>query len=154
MKEFRVKGDKKIQVMLETGEYSDSKNVITAFDDRDLHQIGYLHFKVEGEKAYLYTIKVEDIEFLRTGVGSVMINCFEDYCTKRRVRYVDGRFYPNGDGGIFSREFYESHGYDIYRDGYEQYISKSLTQKQELGQISDKSKVDYSLTPNKTLEQE
>ena len=124
MKGFNVKGDKKIQVMLE----GEEKMVITAFDDLDLHQIGYLNFKIDKGRAYLSSIKVTDIEFLRTGVGSVMIGCFETYCKQNRVNYVDGRFYPNGDGGIFAREFYEEHGYTIYRDGYEQYLSKDLTQ--------------------------
>lgn len=123
MKGFSVKDDKKIQLMLE----GEEKMVITAFDDRDLHQIGYLNFRLEGKgRAYLSSIKVTDIEFLRTGVGSVMLGCFESVCKQKYVRYVDGRFYPNGDGGIFAREFYEEHGYSIYRDGYEQYISKDL----------------------------
>lgn len=122
MKGFSVKNDKKIQVMLE----GEEKMVITAFDDLDLHQVGYLNFKIDKGRAYLSSIKVTDIDFLRTGVGSVMIGCFETYCKHNRVNYIDGRFYPNGDGGIFAREFYEEHGYTIYRDGYEQYISKDL----------------------------
>jgi hypothetical protein len=123
MKGFSVKNDKKIQVMLE----GEEKMVITAFDDLDLHQVGYLNFKIDKGRAYLSSIKVTDIDFLRTGVGSVMIGCFETYCKHNRVNYIDGRFYPNGDGGIFAREFYEEHGYTIYRDGYEQYITKDLT---------------------------
>ena len=124
MKGFKVKDDKRIQIMLESGE----KNVITAMDDRDLHQVGYLNFKLGKDKtAYLWSIKVTDVEFLRTGVGTVMLNCFESYCARNYVRRVEGRFYPNGDGGIFAREFYEDHGYKFFRDGYEQYISKPLS---------------------------
>lgn len=124
MKGFEVKDGKKIQIMLE----GEEKMVITAMDDRDLHQIGFLNFNINDRgRVYLSSIRVTDIEFLRAGVGYVMLNCFENYCANRYVSAVDGRFFPNGDGGIFAREFYEQNGYEIYRDGYEQYITKSLS---------------------------
>lgn len=125
MKQFSVKGDRKIQVALE-GDYE--KKCISAFEETNFQQVGYLHFKTKEycKDAYLCTIKVDDPEYLRSGVGSIMMNCFENYCINNGIRSVEGRFYPNGDGGIFAREFYESHGYSIFRDGYEQYIHKTL----------------------------
>ena len=44
----------------------------------------------------------------------------------QNVFSIDGRFYPNGSGGEFAREFYENNGYSIYRADYEQYIMKHL----------------------------
>jgi len=151
MKEFIVKDDRKVQLELERGEFYDSTNSITAYDSKDLHQIGYLNFKLKGDTAYIWSFKVSDPDFLRTGVGTVMLNCFEDYASRSRASFVDGRFYPDGEGAEYSKDFYESHGYQIYRDGYEQYISKSLSREE----IAERNKVvDYSLTPKeKTLEQ-
>ena len=151
MKEFTVKDDRKVQLELERGEFYDSTNSITAYDSKDLHQIGYLNFRLKDGTAYIWSFKVSDPDFLRTGVGTVMLNCFENYACRSRALFVDGRFYPDGEGAEYSKDFYESHGYQIYRDGYEQYISKSLNREEILGRNKD---VDYSLTPKeKTLEQ-
>ena len=70
MKGFEVKDGKKIQIMLE----GEEKMVITAMDDRDLHQIGFLNFNINDRgRVYLSSIRVTDIEFLRAGVGYVML---------------------------------------------------------------------------------
>ena len=123
MKGFIVKDGKKIQIMLEEG----NRSRFTAFDAENLNKIGYLNFSIKNNKeAYLAAIKIEDDSFLKCGVGSVMLNCFETYCTSHRVFSIDGRFYPNGSGGEFAREFYENNGYSIYRADYEQYIMKHL----------------------------
>lgn len=123
MKGFIVKDGKKIQIMLEEG----SRTRFTAFDAKNLNQIGYLNFSMKnGKSAYLSAIKVEDSDFLRCGVGAVMLNCFETYCAQHRTFRIDGRFYPTGEGGAFAREFYENNGYEIYRADYEQYISKYI----------------------------
>jgi hypothetical protein len=150
MREFKVKDDKKVKIELEQGEY-DEKSSIHAYDSRDMHQVGYLNFRLKGDTAFIYSFKVDDSEFLRTGVGAVMLNCFEDHVFKRRAFRVDGRFYPDGEGAKYSKDFYEKHGYEIYRDGYEQYISKRLT-KDKLQSATDGQ--DYTLEPsNKTQEQ-
>ena len=123
MKGFIVKDGKKIQIMLEEG----NRPRFTAFDAETLNQIGYLNFAIKGGKdAYLSAIKVEDSNFLRCGVGAVMLNCFETYCMQHRTFRIDGRFFPTGEGGAFAREFYENNGYEIYRADYEQYIMKHL----------------------------
>ncbi len=150
MKKFTVKDDKIVQIGLEKGEFYDSNSTIKAYDDRDMHQIGYLNFKIKGDTAHIWSFKVDDPEFLRTGVGTIMLNCFEDCASRSRAYHVDGRFYPDGAGAEYSKAFYESHGYEIYRDGYEQYISKRLNREE----IEARNKtVDYTLTPEKPLEQ-
>lgn len=145
MKEFTVKDNKKIQLTLEADENCEGKKVITAYDDRDLHQIGFMNFKIKGDTAYIWSFRIDDEEFLRTGVGTVMLNCFEDYACRCRAFRVDGRFYPNGAGAEFSKDFYIKHDYDIYRDGYEQYIYKRLNPTEI--KIRNE-KIDYSLKPN------
>ena len=142
MKEFEIKGNRQVLVDLEVGEYSDSNNRITAYAQEDLHQVGYLNFKVKGRSADIWSFKVDDPQYLRTGVGNIMLNCFEEYCRDNRVQCIEGRFYPDGEGAVYSREFYESHGYSIYRDGYEQYLIKRLEP------VETKSPVDYTLIPN------
>ncbi len=151
MREFKVKDDKRVQLDLEKGEFSDDKNCIRAYDSEDMHPVGYLNFRIKGDIAFIYSFKVDDAKFLRTGVGSVMLNCFEDYAYKKRAHYVDGRFYPDGEGAEYSKDFYEKHGYEIYRDGYEQYISKRLTQDKLQSTIDGQ---DYSLTPTEKSQEQ
>lgn len=124
MKRFALKDNRKILIELEK---CNRYMHISALDDIDHHEIGYLVFKIQqGGKAFLCSIKVTDKDYLQTGVGSIMLHCFESYCKSKRIEYIEGRYYPDGDGAEYARDFYDKHGYSITRDGYEQYVFKPL----------------------------
>ncbi len=148
MKEFELKNGKKILVELQLAEVSNGKNKITAFDASTNKKIGHLHFNVERGSAYIYTIRVEDVDFLQKGVGTIMLKCFEKYCTDKRVGGVDGRFYPTGEGGEFSKRFYETNGYKIYKEGNEQSIDKYF----DLNKVNPNDDT-YSLEGEREFEQ-
>lgn len=100
---------------------------IKALDSTTLREIGYLTFKMQkNSKAYLWSIKVTDEDYLQSGVGSIMLQCFEAYCKSKRVDYIEGRYYPDDKGAKYARKFYINHDYSIARDDYEQYIFKPL----------------------------
>ncbi len=148
MKEFIIKNGENILVALEMEDDRYGMYKITAYDSGDMHKIGFINFKIKKGEAYLNLIKVEDSAYLQKGVGSVLLNCFERFCKNSRVKSVEGKFYPTGDGGDFAKDFYKRHGYEIYRECYGQYIFKYFRQ----GNECEKSSIDYSLDLEKERE--
>ena len=123
MKNFTLKDNREIEVTLEKNSYYCQ---IDAVDALDKHNIGRLIFKYRGGKAFLCSISVTDRDYLQAGVGSIMLQCFESYCKSKRVEYIEGRFYPEGDGAEYARDFYGKHNYSITKDDYDQYLFKPI----------------------------
>lgn len=124
MKTFVTKDNRKILISFTS---EDNVKYIKALDYATHSEIGYLTFKMQkGNKAYLWSIKVSDEKYLQSGVGSIMLKCFETYCKAKRVDFIEGRYYPDDKGGKYAKGFYDNHNYSFVRDGYEQYIFKPL----------------------------
>ncbi len=109
-------------------------NVETKIEDKfisimlkkDKELIGLINFKFSrehGDKvAWIYVIEVKE-KFQSKKFGDILINLFEDYCKKERIKRVEGKFYPTN---MNARPFYLKHGYEIYKEDYETYILKVL----------------------------
>lgn len=124
MKRFVLKDNREIVVRLNK---EPSYYQIEALDGKDYHEIGYLVFRNKRDgKAFLCSIKVTDSSYLQAGVGSIMLQCFENFCKSKRIDYIEGRYYPEGDGADFAKGFYDRHHYSIGHDGYDQYIFKPM----------------------------
>jgi len=95
-----------------------------ALDDSG-KEVGYLRFLLinEGSRsAWLNLIEVPD-ECQHRGIGGSLITIFEYICVKMRSYNIEGRYYPKNN---YAKPFYDKYGYDIFYEGYEQYISKRL----------------------------
>ena len=101
-------------------------------NDSGLKEIGNVYFSIKYDTAFLFKIIVTDKDYHSIGVGSAMLEYFENSCINRRVKYVEGKFYPEGYGAENARNFYLKHGYQIEKDGYETMIYKRL---QELNKV-------------------
>ena len=123
MKKFTLKDGRTVLINFERNSYYCQ---IDALDAVDQHDIGRLIFKYRGGKAFLCTISVTDKDYLQAGVGSIMLQCFEAYCKSKRVDYIEGRFYPEGPGAKYAKDFYNRHNYSITKDDYDQYIFKPI----------------------------
>ena len=77
MKKFRTKDNRPVLIALTS---DDNVRYIKALESTTHNEIGYLNFKLlNGNKAYLWSIKVTDDKYLQCGVGSIMLKCFEAY---------------------------------------------------------------------------
>ena len=123
MKNFTLKDNRAIQVTLERNSFYCQ---IDAVDACDQHNVGRLIFKHRGGKAFLCTIAVTDKDYLQAGVGSIMLQCFESYCKSKRIEYIEGRFFPEGEGAEYAKDFYNRHDYSITKDDYDQYLFKPI----------------------------
>ena len=94
-------------------------------------QVAKMSFKLNAGTCYLNRIEIEDINFAHIGLGTKMLEFMEEVALMARCNNVDGKFYPFGDLGEYAKNFYEKNGYQIYKDGYETYISKYLSKEME-----------------------
>ena len=90
--------------------------------------MGAISFKIHQGKAWIYSIATKP-EFQHKGVGQTLIDLFECYCANRRCYIVEGKYMPSNESAL---PFYQKNGYDIYRDGYDQFIYKRLNIKKIL----------------------
>lgn len=94
--------------------------------------LGLLTFKIKQEnyykKIWLYIIETYG-KNQHKGVGSKMIIFLEDFAKQNKVRYIEGKYYPENKEAV---KFYEKRGYVLDIDGYEQLICKNIDQKSEL----------------------
>lgn len=97
--------------------------------------IGTLTYKLKRNTAWLYKVEVAK-EFREQGIGSTLLNIFEDECAKARVDYIEGKYFPEGESGDKVKSFYTSHGYSIYKEDYETFVGKNNPQAQNTPQIT------------------
>lgn len=88
--------------------------------------VAKIWFKLNGSTCYLGRIEILDCNYARMGIGSNLLKSMECLATAHRCTKVDGKFYPFGELGEFSKSFYIKNGYEIYKDDYETFIYKSL----------------------------
>lgn len=89
-------------------------------------EIASIWFKLKNRTCYLNRIEITQNSYARKGIGTMLIKCMESFAVKHYCFSVDGRFYPFGDLGQHARAFYTKNGYNLYKDGYETYICKTL----------------------------
>lgn len=91
--------------------------------------VGSLSYKIcEHKRAWLYMIQVEE-SYRNQGIGTALLNIFEDVCADKWIRHIEGKYYPEG-GNV--RDFYEHRGYSIYKEGYTTYVGKYYPKTQNL----------------------
>lgn len=99
---------------------------ITVYDDTNL-EIASVWFYLKNRTCYVNRIEVKTENYSHMGIGTMLLNHMEKFATKNYCYNVDGRFYPFGELGKYARAFYIKNNYHVYKDGYETYISKTLT---------------------------
>lgn len=92
--------------------------------------VGNITFKLKRGTCYLNRIEVFDEKFAHIGLGTQILKFMEETATDYRCFQVEGKFYPFGEFGAYAKSFYIKNGYEIYKEDYETYISKSLIKKQ------------------------
>lgn len=97
--------------------------------------VGTLTYRLKRNTAWLYKIEVAK-EFREQGIGSTLLNIFENECAKARVDYIEGKYFPEGESGDKVKSFYTSHGYSIYKEDYETFVGKNNPQAQDTPPIT------------------
>ncbi len=120
MKEFerKIKDDEQITInLIKKPGISNLYHEFHAFD-ADKVMIGYLGFeliKMQGLSS-LRSIAV-DPKYLGRGVGSSMHDLYEQYMLQNNCKYIEGVYYPYGEGAELTPLFYQKHGYQFFREG-------------------------------------
>ena len=87
-------------------------------------QVGFCSFSVSRDgECWLNLIQLENQEFKRYGIPSIMLMLMEKRASRRGAYYVEGKYIPKSDG---TEEFYAKNGYKIASDGYRSVVEKSL----------------------------
>lgn len=106
------------------GKRDDKYYTLNAVSVESDESYGSLSFSLEYKerRAWLYDINVEE-QYQGNGIGQALLTNFERECVNKRLFYVEGKYYPSNSG---ARMFYVKNNYEIFVDGYEKFISKSL----------------------------
>ncbi len=99
---------------------------ITVYDNTN-SEIASVWFYLKNRTCYINRIEIKKENYSHMGIGTILLNHMERFAMKNYCYNIDGRFYPFGELGKHARAFYIKNNYQIYKDGYETYIGKTLT---------------------------
>jgi GNAT superfamily N-acetyltransferase len=122
--------DKKIEELI-TYNFVDYKSYQSYEALLNEQVIGTCNYSVDKGKAWLYIVRVAE-PFRKYGIGGNLIRLMENDCALRRVREIEGKYFPQGEEDSVVRKFYAKHGYSIYDEGYEHFVSKFSPEKQDI----------------------
>lgn len=106
---------------------------IRATDDEEM--VGRLSYIIDSKRnAWLYKVEVRE-DYREQGIGSNLMDIFEDECAARHVNSIEGKFYPEIDGNKV-RTFYERKGYSIYKEDYETFVGKFFIEKKDISNLN------------------
>lgn len=106
---------------------------IRATDDEEM--VGRLSYIIDSKRnAWLYKVEVRE-DYREQGIGSNLMDIFEDECAARYVNSIEGKFYPEIDGNKV-RTFYERKGYSIYKEDYETFVGKFFIEKKDISNLN------------------
>ena len=117
MNEYVVKNIKLKSKYFEVDDYYK----IVAYSS-DKKAMGFLTYKITRGKVWLNYVETKP-KYQHQGVGSALIKTFEYEVYGKGLRFVEGKYFPKNE---FAKPMYDKNGYEIYKDGYETYLSKSL----------------------------
>lgn len=100
--------------------------------------MGRINFKVDFNKAWIYSIKTFD-EYQSRGVGQALLDACEYISCKNGVKCIQGKYYPSNE---YAKPFYEKNGYKITKEYYETFIIKYINYKKTLDYLADKVIID------------
>ena len=112
---------------------------IKAFNEKK-EVVGFVSMLIRSERCFpsiwLMKIFVNESERYQ-GIGQKLIEALECFAKMRHISYIEGKFYPDNS---YARTFYEKNGYEIWKDDYETFVSKTLTKnnnntKEMLGEL-------------------
>ncbi|MBE5739090.1 MAG: GNAT family N-acetyltransferase [Clostridiales bacterium] len=110
------------QINIELKYYDDKYYKAEAFSE-DGEVMGVITFKPDGRGSMWLQYIATNEKFQNMGVGDALLSVMEYRAVTTRIRNIEGKFYPSNDK---AKPFYENRGYNIYKDGYETYLDKSL----------------------------
>ena len=106
---------------------------IRATNDEEM--VGRLSYIINSKRnAWLYKVEVRE-DYREQGIGSNLMDIFEDECASRHVNSIEGKFYPEIDGNKV-RTFYERKGYSIYKADYETFVGKFFIEKKDISNLN------------------
>ena len=121
MKKFLVKGN---EYFLDF-EVHDSYYEIIAYN-KGKKKVGYvtmtLTFGENTRNIWLMRIFVEESERFK-GIGQKLLDALEYFAKSHLIDNIEGKYYPDNE---YAKVFYEKNGYEIWKDGYETYVTKSF----------------------------
>ena len=81
-------------------------------------------FKTSYSPRQIWLYKIATAEnYQHKGYATAVIKAMEYFAFKSRFDQIEGKYYPENE---HAKSFYDKHGYIIYKDGYESYVSKAL----------------------------
>ena len=81
------------------------------------------------------------------GYANAVINVIEYLTYNLRYNWIEGKYYPENE---YAKPFYDKHGYTIYKDDYETYVTKTLDYD-EIKEI-EQNITGYRIEPQQDME--
>lgn len=134
--------DKKLEELI-TYNFVDYNNYLSYEALLNDQVIGTCNYSIDKGKAWLYIVRVAE-PFRKYGIGGNLMKLMENDCALKRVREIEGKYFPQGAEDSVVRSFYAKNGYSIYDEGYEHFVFKSDLQKQNIENLK--------VTTNKGME--
>lgn len=102
--------------------------------------IGYIRYGTT-KKIWISNLKVAK-EFRHNGekIGTKLLQIFENDCAFIN-RFIEGKFYPEGESGDVVKKFYNVNGYSVTKEGYDWIVFKSRPMQHDID--IDVIQVDY-----------
>lgn len=84
----------------------------------------YFCIRQDGANNYLWLSNISiEPEFQSQGLGQFLFDLMYNDAVLARVWQIEGKYYPSNDK---AKPFYDKNNVEIYKDGYETYIYKSV----------------------------
>ena len=128
--------DKKLEELI-TYNFVDYNNYLSYEALLNDQVIGTCNYSIDKGKAWLYIVRVAE-PFRKYGIGGNLMKLMENDCALKRVREIEGKYFPQGAEDSVVRSFYAKNGYSIYDEGYEHFVFKSDLQKQNIENLKTK----------------
>lgn len=119
---FEDRNDLHINLEIETNSNFHLANAMNQTEEI----LGYVSFYViiENNRKRIWLNKIAtDKEYRNIGIGSKLLEFLECYARRKRIYYIEGRYFPENES---AKSFYENRGYSIEKDGYDTFVCKNL----------------------------
>lgn len=80
--------------------------------------------KPQRSLSQMWLYKISTVEgYQHKGYATAVIKTLEYLTSYIRYSWIEGKFYPDNQ---YAKPFYDKHGYTIYKDDYETFVTKTI----------------------------
>ena len=109
----------------------------------------YATIKPQYSPRQMWLNKIETKQgFQHKGYATAVLKVVEYLTHNLRYNWIEGKYYPENE---HAKPFYDKHGYTIYKDDYETFVTKTLDYD-EIKQDIEPNITGYRIEPQQELE--